>query len=43
MILLRQALLTLLLTALPAWAKTLAGRVVAIADGDALTLPTASN
>ena len=44
MILLRQALLTLLLlTALPAWAKTLAGRVVAIANGGALTLPAASN
>ena len=39
MILIRRALLTLLLlTALPAWGETLTGRVVAIADGDTLTL-----
>lgn len=44
MILIRRALLTLLLlTALPAWGETLTGRVVAIADGDTLTLLTASN
>jgi len=38
---LRRALLAfLLLTALPAWAETLTGCVVAIADGDTLTLLT---
>jgi endonuclease YncB( thermonuclease family) len=39
--LLRRAMLALLLlTALPAWAETLTGRVVGIADGDTLTLLT---
>jgi endonuclease YncB( thermonuclease family) len=38
---LRRALFALLLlTTLPAWAETLTGRVVAIADGDTLTLLT---
>jgi endonuclease YncB( thermonuclease family) len=40
MLLRRSLLAILLLTALPAWAETLTGRVVAIADGDTLTLLT---
>jgi endonuclease YncB( thermonuclease family) len=41
MLILRRVLLALLLvTAIPAWAETLTGRVVAIADGDTLTLLT---
>jgi endonuclease YncB( thermonuclease family) len=41
MLILRRALIfLLLLAAVPAWAETLTGRVVAIADGDTLTLLT---
>jgi endonuclease YncB( thermonuclease family) len=41
MVILRRALFAvLLLAALPAWSETLTGRVVAIADGDTLTLLT---
>lgn len=40
MILHRVLLALLLLVALPAWAETLTGHVVAIADGDTLTLLT---
>jgi endonuclease YncB( thermonuclease family) len=36
----RGVLAFLLLLAVPAWAETLTGRVIAIADGDALTLLT---
>jgi endonuclease YncB( thermonuclease family) len=41
MILCRALLAILLLAAAPAWAETLTGRVVAIADGDTVTLLTA--
>jgi endonuclease YncB( thermonuclease family) len=40
MILRRALFVLLLLIAVPAWAETLTGRVVAIADGDTLTLLT---
>jgi endonuclease YncB( thermonuclease family) len=41
MLILRRSLFALLLlTAIPAWAETLTGRVVSIADGDTLTLLT---
>jgi endonuclease YncB( thermonuclease family) len=43
MILRRALFVLLLLIAVPAWAETLTGRVVSIADGDTLTLLTAAN
>jgi endonuclease YncB( thermonuclease family) len=44
MLLLRRALLVLLLlTSAPAWAETLTGRVVAVADGDTLTVLVEGN